>query len=522
MDRGTRLKQHGRRLYALAWGIEGIAVLVGLSIAIVLGLDASSKSGGSLLSMDVILASGGFLIVACAELTKIPVATTLVHARWQWKPALLALLALMSVITFETIFFSLERGFTLRALEVEARRHVVESLEGERQALEADTARGLDTAAATDRLLLGAADGQRRPVLDRIGQLNAELDSLRTEAMPPAAADLDRRIANLESKAAALRDRRDAEKRERIDRFESQRDSYLERIEDARADGDAAYGQRMKDELARLPYPTRDLEAITARYDGEIARVDGDIDELRVRRNELMIAPAPATVERMAALRRQIDAARQELADLDRSSAILLDRRNQNGLDQAAAIAASEARLREIGTAMAAGRAELALHAELDQVHRVAAFWFDKPPAEVTSQEAKQVAAFWFGSIAALAALAGAATAILGECLLRLGDAADRSGRPSGLAGLLRRWMLQWRWRRVRTLERVVEKIVEGPPVDRIVEKIVERPFKQFVYVPILTDDPDAVRTALARDLPAEAAELLRASPWRDGYAGST
>ncbi len=520
MDRRNRLQHHGRRLYALAWAIEAIAVLAGLSIALALGIDASAKASGNLLSIDVLLASGGFLIVACAELTKIPVATTLVHARWAWKPALLVLLVLMSVITFETVFFSLERGFTLRVLEVEQQRHLVGELDGERQALEADTARSLEAAAEADRLLADGPGDPRRPILDRIEQLNAELEDLRTETMPPAAADLDRRIVDLEKKAAGLRDRRDAEKRERIDRFESQRESYLRRIEMARADGDTAFEQQMKAELARLPYPKKDMEAIRASYAEELAKVEDDLAGLRERRNELVIAPSPEAVARIAALRGQIDAARGELIELDRSRAALLERRSEQSLDRAAAIAAGDVRLREIGAELAAARAELARRAELDQVHRIAAFWFGKPPADVSSHEAKHVAALWFGSIAALAAIAGAATAILGECLLRIGDIKSRDPRWRGLLGQLRRLLVLWRWHRVRTVERIVEKVVEGPPVEKIVEKLVDRPIKELVYVPILTDDPNVLRSMLASKLPAESVELVRTSPWREAHAG--
>jgi len=88
-----------------------------------------------------------------------------------------------------------------------------------------------------------------------------------------------------------------------------------------------------------------------------------------------------------------------------------------------------------------------------------------------------------------------------------------------GLAGLLRRLLLSWRWQRVRT----VERIVEGPPVEKVVEKIVdkivERPVKEFIYVPLLTDDPDAVRSILERDLPRGVGEILKPSAWGDGHA---
>jgi hypothetical protein len=80
-NRATRLRTHGRRIYALAWVIEIVAVAAGLAIAMAFGLDAVSTTSDAPLPLEVLLASAGFVIVACAELTKIPVATTLVHAR---------------------------------------------------------------------------------------------------------------------------------------------------------------------------------------------------------------------------------------------------------------------------------------------------------------------------------------------------------------------------------------------------------------------------------------------------------
>jgi hypothetical protein len=62
-------------------------------------------------------------------------------------------------------------------------------------------------------------------------------------------------------------------------------------------------------------------------------------------------------------------------------------------------------------------------------------------------------------------------------------------------------------------------------PVDREVEKrvevTVEKIIKEILYVPVLTDDPDAVQKSLAKDLPAEIADLVRVK-FKDGsHAGS-
>ena len=123
------------------------------------------------------------------------------------------------------------------------------------------------------------------------------------------------------------------------------------------------------------------------------------------------------------------------------------------------------------------------------------------------------VGLIYFSSLAGLAALAGPITAIVA---LGLQATADRrmERREGRLARYLRKWLLRWRYRRVRTIEkpvevfvdREVEKIVEIPrDVIREVEKRVEVPreviTKEIVYIPLLTDDPDLVRKPDARRL---------------------
>lgn len=110
----AHLEALARRLYILAWTIEGIAVALGLGMAISQNVPGESSFGSFLLG------GGGFVMVACAELSKIPLATFFVETpRRRAKLATLGFLLLMSFITFETIFMSLERGFNARLQAVQ-------------------------------------------------------------------------------------------------------------------------------------------------------------------------------------------------------------------------------------------------------------------------------------------------------------------------------------------------------------------------------------------------------------------
>ena len=79
------------------------------------------------------------------------------------------------------------------------------------------------------------------------------------------------------------------------------------------------------------------------------------------------------------------------------------------------------------------------------------------------------------------------------------------------LSRAIRYTLLKWRWRRVRTVSRPVEVPVEKE-VEKRVEVPVERVVKEILYVPILTDDPEAVRRLLDQTLERDVADLVKVS----------
>ena len=112
--RTLRFQKYATRLMILAWSIEGIAVAVGLAIAFSRVAGANTMGGTELTFWRMIQVSGGFVIVALAELTKIPLAVLLINVQNTLKPIILSILIFLSVITFETVFLSLEGGFNFQ------------------------------------------------------------------------------------------------------------------------------------------------------------------------------------------------------------------------------------------------------------------------------------------------------------------------------------------------------------------------------------------------------------------------
>ena len=65
--------------------------------------------------------------------------------------------------------------------------------------------------------------------------------------------------------------------------------------------------------------------------------------------------------------------------------------------------------------------------------------------------------------------------------------------RETKFGRFLRKWLIRWRFRWVRTVKVPIEVLVEQE-VEKVVERPVEKIVKEILYVPILTDDPEAVR----------------------------
>ena len=111
-----------------------------------------------------------------------------------------------------------------------------------------------------------------------------------------------------------------------------------------------------------------------------------------------------------------------------------------------------------------------------NQIYRLAARIYGKPPEELTVAEAALVGKVWFGSIGIIVAVTGIVLAGTSALLSR------PMPKPGKISSLLRRTLLSWR-KRARVKVRVEvpgpERVVEKP-----VETLVERVRKIIVYVP--------------------------------------
>ena len=513
-----KLATYGQWTYRAAWTMEVVAATLGLATGLALAYQAYSESFGtkvSVTTVDLVLASAPFFMVALAELTKIPVATLLFSASWKWKPVLFVFLAALAVITFETVFLGLERAATQRQLAYERIVQQMQVTEAKKAGLEEFISRAISSdEVANAQAQLDKLRAQAEAEFDRV---RSEMERLDEEMLSPVKnnpeyAGINQQIEQLTADRDKLVTERDREIQQATEAFERQRESYTKRISDAQAAGDAALADRYIKELAQLRNPRN---AIVQRYETRITSLDAQIAEQRSRLRELLKSNSTisdTTRTRVEARRKELE---RQLASLEAQWAPRLDAAREalaNAQDTSAGKQTDIERARKeldgVGVALAELEQERIPMARNDQVRRLAGRIYGERPEDVTTEQESFVSLLWFGSLAALAALAGPIVATVALGLQRVAE--HRQTHSDGKLGrLIRRMLLHWRFRRTRKVEVKVEVPVEKE-VEKRIEVPVERTVKEILYVPILTDDPELLRKTLTQDLPPEVAELVK------------
>jgi hypothetical protein len=494
----AKLAIYGQWTYRAAWGLEITAAVIGLATGLFLGYQAFSSSE-QVTTSELTIASAPFFIVALAELTKIPVATLMFSAKWRWKPILAVFLLLLAGITFETVFMGLERALTLRQLKVEELLQKKRALTQENDSLDASTQRLLDGSiikAAQDEVekIFALAGEEQGALQKQIDAINNQLES--DGSLSPEAKLARDRLHEAEQRRDALLKERDKEIADAMAEFEGQRDSYVRRIAQ---ETDPKVKQQWQDELRRLANPRNTL---TPKWEVRLTPIEGEIDMLRAafeqeRSKGTATSDAQRQVEsRRDALRKQLDDARTKWnKNLDVANQALADAQDQ-AKNAVATVAQYRVRQREVSEELTKINSELIPIARTDQFRRIASRVCGGNPEDVSAECTAKVALVWNASLGLLAALAGPITAMVALGLQRAAFEDDRSAEGK-LKRLIRRILLRWRWKRVRTVKVPVQVPIEVP-VDRMVEKPVEKVVTEVLYVPLLTDNPEALVRALS------------------------
>ena len=475
-----RAQRYAKYTYILAWGIEIIAVTLGLALALAMSSIGLAENGASDLSWlnTIILSSGGFVIVSAAELGKIPLATLLVQVRgWLSKGLILSALILLSGLTFETIFFALERGFELRLARLNGITAELEKLGQERRLIEAggkrdDADQGRDLA-DTEKL---------------IKQIQGERDAIKSSLRTP---ELER----LDALAKAKTGEQLELKREQDRAIEQAQKRYEASVSALVKEGPTATLDR--------------LATLTAQRDSSKTALDRARQGLDKGNLRIKLAAEIADINRQRGELLKLDTGtRQKLDELAQKEAAELAKSQErlSGQSGARRTTADNEKTEIRERSIADLQLKLQDAANLSQIHRVASFVFTRTrgetiePHQVTKPDAKWIAALWFGSVAALGALGGAIIAIVSQLFYRIAEQQSLLGPRAGTMRVLSRsvWRALYAWRHPRIVEKLVEIIVEKRvevPVEKLVEVVKEVRVKELIPVPLRADgefDPAA------------------------------
>jgi len=127
----SQTTDEGRKLYKLAWAIEILVVLAGLTTALVMTInpDPDTKIDNAILVSIALV----FVIAAIAELTKIPLATAFYYAvRLNWKITFFIALLLVNFLTFETIVNGLLRNYQISTAPIKVLQYELAGLTNQR------------------------------------------------------------------------------------------------------------------------------------------------------------------------------------------------------------------------------------------------------------------------------------------------------------------------------------------------------------------------------------------------------
>lgn len=400
----------------------------------------------------------------------------------------------------------LERAGTLRQLRYEELANSIDALRAEARGLaEAD-----ELAAKTDRI--AEAKSELVTIQSQIDDIKSELSA--TTLLTPKAANVRDQIKEKEQAKAALLDQRDREASEATDLFERQRDSFDKRIEMARSAGDNSSARRLEAEVAKLVNPR---PPIVAKFNAEIEPIDKAIKALTAEFDQLR-ANAPAmTAEQRQKLADQVEQLELRYSSTAADWQVRRDHARarwahaqEAEANKAKTSADNQIRRDEIAKQIGELEKQRIATARTDQIRRIAGRWYGLKPEETSESQAGHVSVIWFGSLALIAALAGPITAMVALALQRIAARAQ-SRVESKLSRLTRLMLLKWRWRRTRSVSVPIEVQIEKE-VEKRVEVPVETVVKEILYVPLLTDDPEALRKACDEELPSEVVNLVKLS----------
>ncbi|MGH0038288.1 MAG: hypothetical protein ACQGVK_24920 [Myxococcota bacterium] len=458
----------GNVLYRFAWVVEGIAIIAGLVISLMIALDAfdqvEATKGAVGFSdyVNFIAATIPFFLVAVVEATKIPVAGAAYQATtWTWRAIFSATLLFLAAITFETMLNGFERNFsnlTYVVTDLQKKKTTeaeqLELLRKEREEASILSAQSIEEFYNRRRRELAAdRDSNAAGIQSQIAELKGTIQDQYTEALQDQLAalraerdatvvrrraDLDRANRRIEEHLNARRASSTQERTAAINQVNRigklledkirerdravQRANFLTRgsisesldsqIDELRADRDLAQArldaidEKVQDEaLARLQLHLRDLKT---ELDNELQGISRKIEQ-----KGRQIAQAVSLKQKD--IQPQLDRLYEELQLIEEKFTKQQDlnvaeraRKVEQLRDRETVIASTTEEMQASRSRLLKVRDEINRQVAGNQVYRLALrFSSAESAADLSPTTVTWVAAIWFGSLATVVAFTG-------------------------------------------------------------------------------------------------------------------
>ncbi|WP_216638407.1 hypothetical protein [Endozoicomonas arenosclerae] len=276
-------------LIRLAWTIEVIAVLIGLSISIVVSISANQsyldQESVNLLghSSSILVAGLPFLMMAAAELCKIPLTFAFMSVKnLFWRSLFLFFVLCLCVVTFETMMAGFERNFSNLNYAIDTRKNDIENIESEVALLNRRQER---VQVFTESDLNQEIESQQLSIDEsfrtRVNKVNAKTESILSGIDYSFQEELDTEIQDLIEKRDGYYEDWNTERQGIEDRFSA---LLLDNLSDSRTEKDrllaelAALKAEMARELDDASFLTR--TAVDNKYRRLIADKNKQIDQI--------------------------------------------------------------------------------------------------------------------------------------------------------------------------------------------------------------------------------------------------
>ena len=514
-----KLDSYGQFTYRGAWALEIVAASMGLLTAIILGMQAYQESQNAV-PLDAVLMAIPFVMVAFAELTKIPIATLLFVAPIIYKPFAAIALFLLALITFETVVGGLDTALSQRQAKFRNIENKILEVESKIAALRSTTSS--DASAAT-------LDNIKQQIVELETARQNEIERFETQIKDVKNSSIsieaqtqinlyDAEIKRVDSEITDLQAAIEADEARDQSKFQDQQLSFTNQIKVYTEAGDKNAARKIQQKLDALPNPANkkpwkdrrreyenkvnELEASKADYVAKREDIFANITVSDDVANEL-VRLQTARDDTLTKLSVRIQDLYRQKADFAQSQFDKLDQQTQN-LREAEVL---EQQLIQL-------QSEKVSIANQNQIRRFAATAYGVSPADVTDKQEQTATKVYVYSLAGLAALAGPITAIVALALQTIA-ARERRRLENGHKKTirekfwisLRKYFVSGKHKRRKTVIQEVQVEVE-----KEVEKIVEVPVteKEFIYIPLLTNSPDEMMEELQKKLPKEVFERIK------------